>query len=539
MRLAQLTRDEEWASIAASQLATIEDTLDHCLDDVIDGAAGAILGLRRIESMAGLPGLSALTARLGEHLERTACRALEGWSWRGGSGLGFRNLTGYAHGASGIAHAFLELFALTGEARWRFAASRAMSYERHHEIAQSGDWPDHRSSEMMYAIGGSAPAPLRDRLRSGEFVPPAPPTVPRVARLWCHGAPGIALTRIRAVFLGVDETETRSELFRALGVSREALSLQSLDSHCLCHGLFGVLETLFIARECLGIGDGGVIDSTVERALSKFGGGDARWLSGAVGGQYDPSLLLGEAGVGHAMLRLAGCHVPSVLCISSWDSPPACSGAGDESHRYAELKVHLPRALCATQLLPPSEYQRAIEAYLSSSASIEATVTAIRNTIESTNANAEVMLRDALSVDAALLDANADFTDFIGQYCHEVARYTFDEVDVDAARVVLAPHACVVSSRWAWSEQSDDQSPPLADEFFLLHRSLDTVRLQPVTELQAAIFMEMTNPARLKDIEVAILGSIDAEPSVLADIPDYIRQTVQQAVASGAADLVM
>src|SRR5205085_438597 len=64
-----------------------------------------------------------------------------GWDWPYPS---CGPLTGYSHGAAGIAWALLELAARAGADRFRPAALGAIAYERSLFSAEAGNWPDLR-----------------------------------------------------------------------------------------------------------------------------------------------------------------------------------------------------------------------------------------------------------------------------------------------------------------------------------------------------------------------------------------------------------
>ena len=152
----------------------------------------------------------------------------EGWSWKtidipGQAGL--RNLTGFSHGTAGIGWALLELSSATGEARFRSAAEEAFRYERTHYSPEQENWPDFR--DFLRAPGGSGPV---------------------FGTAWCHGAPGIALSRLRAWGLTASP-QSREEAEAAVRTTTRAV--QSPDAvrggFSLCHGCAGNADVLLEA----------------------------------------------------------------------------------------------------------------------------------------------------------------------------------------------------------------------------------------------------------------------------------------------------
>jgi lantibiotic modifying enzyme len=123
---------------------------------------------------------------------------------------------------------------------------------------------------------------------------------------WCHGAGGIALARVELAEL-LDSDLLRKERDIALEtVVRYGFGLNS----SLCHGDLGNLEPLLLAGEpwhTVG----------VRRAVAVLDALDAHgWAGGLPHGERSPSLLVGLAGIGHGLLRLAAPQdVPAVLAL--------------------------------------------------------------------------------------------------------------------------------------------------------------------------------------------------------------------------------
>src|SRR5579864_6071112 len=97
-----------------------ESEPDRSMLDVIDGSAGAIAVLLDLHGRAPSPRLLDAAVRHGDSLLAEASRTAEGWSWKTIEAT--QNLTGFSHGASGIAWALLELHRVTREDRFRAAA---------------------------------------------------------------------------------------------------------------------------------------------------------------------------------------------------------------------------------------------------------------------------------------------------------------------------------------------------------------------------------------------------------------------------------
>jgi class II lanthipeptide synthase len=206
-----------------------------------------------------------------------------------------RNLTGFGHGAAGIGYALLELFHATGDAKYRGAAEAAFTYERHWYDPRQQNWPDLREE----------PGQPRSSRKAFPF-----------AHAWCHGAPGIALSRLRAYEI-LKDNACKAEALVALETTRRAVEswLHSPNSnYSLCHGLAGNAEVLRYGSSVLGPAASGMCKAALAvaaKGIESFGRGDHPWPCGTPAGE-NPSLMLGLAGIGHFYLRLA---IPSVRRI--------------------------------------------------------------------------------------------------------------------------------------------------------------------------------------------------------------------------------
>jgi type 2 lantibiotic biosynthesis protein LanM len=271
--------------ITASLLASIES--DHHLD-VVGGLAGFIMASAALDRVR--PGASARAA------VQAAARVLLARGRRSASGLSWtteiaasRPLTGMSHGASGMAVALATAGRLLGDDVLLRGAADALRYERSTFDADRRNWPDYR---------------ILDDRQPGE----AP-----VMLAWCHGAPGIGLARLATLGI-VPDVGIEADLSAAL----ETTARDGFGSNeSLCHGDLGNLELLIRARE---LGHEGGWARTLADQSARLAAKVARgqWECGIPGGVETPGLMMGLAGVGYGLLRVAAPdRIPSLLSLEA------------------------------------------------------------------------------------------------------------------------------------------------------------------------------------------------------------------------------
>jgi type 2 lantibiotic biosynthesis protein LanM len=266
--------------------------------DIVGGAAGCILALASAYRIAPSPQIVKIARLCGQRLAEEAITIGDGKAWRT-SVSSHSPLTGFSHGASGIALALCRLRDLTGEDAMLDLARGAVRYERTLFSRRTGNWPDLRASDdhsNHRADGKTSRRPA----------------------FWCHGASGIALSRI-GMLDHIDDPETLSEIATGCATTlREGFG----RNHSLCHGSMGNLELLSAAGRRLGT------DAWEEDLRGNFGALlrdiEARqWRSGHPKGVESVGLMTGLAGMGYGLLRLA-CpeQAPSLLLA---EPPPTAT----------------------------------------------------------------------------------------------------------------------------------------------------------------------------------------------------------------------
>jgi len=293
-RVAACTGESAFMDEARALLASLRpDALDSMGLDVIDGAAGAAPPMLLLAEHLGLPTLADCARHLGSRIVAAAERGDDGWSWRYRGRTESINLTGLSHGASGMGWALLELHRATGEAEFHRGAQEAFRYERKWFRAGEDNWPDFRDLE-----GDPSTAPC--------------------AMAWCHGAPGIGLTRLRAMALDGDALIRADALAAVRGVKRALTSRAPGDDRDAtpCHGLAGLCSFLLDAAHVLDDADARKVALAAAAAAARHHGRRPDdWPCGVQRGS-NPSLMIGLAGIAHFYLRIADPAVPGHLLVS-------------------------------------------------------------------------------------------------------------------------------------------------------------------------------------------------------------------------------
>ena len=276
----------EFMAEAEAILARLPVLIEH--DDrldIIGGAAGCIGGLIGFNRCTGSRGAVEAAIQCGDRLISTARSMEHGLGWI--TSDNDTPLTGFSHGAAGMAWALLEVAAVSGAERFRKAARDAMAYERSLFSTEAGNWPDLRAS--------------RESGRASDGEQPAFMTA------WCHGASGIGLARLQAL-RHLDDPEIRPEIDAAV---KTTLAEGFGATHCLCHGDLGNLELLMQADHAAATRIAARILDMIELR---------RWRCAVPLQVETPGLMLGLSGIGYGLLRVADpVRVPSVLML---EPPP-------------------------------------------------------------------------------------------------------------------------------------------------------------------------------------------------------------------------
>jgi hypothetical protein len=303
LRIADLLGSQEIRDRSLGLVSFLTDAiLPEHRSDLMSGRAGAIVALLSLSDIADRDISLDAAIKLGRQLVVSAESDERGVSWRTEKRTKHPNLTGFSHGAAGVGWALIELYDLVGEEDFRRTGERAFDYERSWFSKSQGNWPDLRHVPRR-SLRGKSRAPF--------------------CNYWCHGAPGVALSRIRAYqILGADVY--KNEALIALETTRQGIedTLEQRNADfSLCHGVSGnglvLLHALRSASLDFPAQCGEVVRAAARCGLWRYGDGQNLWPCGAGPGE-NPSLMLGLAGIGHFLLRVdsPGSSISPLLPLS-------------------------------------------------------------------------------------------------------------------------------------------------------------------------------------------------------------------------------
>ena len=249
----------------------------HSLD-IIGGVAGAAVALATLyqvtESPLVLRQATVAALRLLKHDLKTEPKMLSGFS----------------HGAAGIANALTAVAQASNNAAFSTAASRYLNYERTLYSPETQNWRD-----------------LRHDQTSGH----------KYSSSWCHGAPGIGLGRLRLAALHQPaEGNILSEIDTALETTAKHCP-RNVDN--LCCGNFGQLDLLLEAGQQLKRPDLTLLARKITAVLTQRAAQEGAFhlITKLPRGVFNPGLMQGISGIGYALLRTSEPEgIPSVLSLS-------------------------------------------------------------------------------------------------------------------------------------------------------------------------------------------------------------------------------
>ncbi|PWV48830.1 lanthionine synthetase-like protein [Chitinophaga sp. S165] len=259
-------------------------------DDLLSGHAGNLLAISYLYAHSGEMSLVNIIKDICDILINHARISDTGLKWDNEK-FAYDSLTGFSHGAAGIAYALLETGRYFKDETLCWLGEQALAYEMQYYDAEKNNWMDLRLNSL--------------RIPPGEIIDwDLLSFKPRMsdACSWAHGATGATLSRLHAYHI---TGNTRYAEQANLGIQRTLrdISAPSRNNYTLCSGYGGHILLLLKASDVLV--DASLYTKAVmyaQNALHFFRRhGTYNTYSAAT--HDDPALLSGLAGIGYLYLQ--------------------------------------------------------------------------------------------------------------------------------------------------------------------------------------------------------------------------------------------
>lgn len=277
LELPQLYEDAQTAAnLMTRELIAADDKFE-----IVWGSAGAILGLLALYQKTENSAVLERAITCGQHLLDYCHQA---YILKTATP---KPMTGFSHGAAGIAYSLLRLYAVTQDSAYLNAARNAIVYEDSFFNPTALNW-----QETSVVYESASPSAFWSS--------------------WCHGAPGIGLGRLGGVSIYQTE-QILTDIEVALRTTHKT-GLQDVDH--LCCGNLGRTEVFLVAGQKLNSPQWyqtarELAAMVVQRATPT---GKYQLFGGMPESVFSPCFFQGSAGIGYQLLRLAYPEaLPSVL----------------------------------------------------------------------------------------------------------------------------------------------------------------------------------------------------------------------------------
>ncbi|WP_068613671.1 type 2 lanthipeptide synthetase LanM family protein [Paenibacillus tuaregi] len=280
-KLADLYRDETSIDFINAHMDTLGQVLlKDEIHDVIGGAAGAMAVAL---SMYNTPNEKLKRASLKlamasrDQLMRSARQQEEMIFW---PSVGDKSYSGFSHGSAGIITYMHKLYTLCGDKEILADLGRALRFERSLFSAGDGNW---------------FVSDRRDKVSHG----------------WCHGAPGMLVSKLLLLKTGYSDSQLEQEIETAVHTT---MKYGIGNNPTYCHGDLGNLAALRFAGELTGnhqlLNQSNMAyQELFDQVLSK------EWNQKNMKSGWSLSLMIGITGFGYSMLRQ---YAPDVVPEFLW-----------------------------------------------------------------------------------------------------------------------------------------------------------------------------------------------------------------------------
>lgn len=266
--LYEITGQEKWIKNAQKHFEIVAKLLPKDENmDYLSGNAGAIVAAMKLYQLTGEIEYCTAAIETEKDLWKKGQRMEVGYGWK------LKNLkyplSGLSHGNSGFLMAYVELYKMTYDQEYLKKIKLLLSYE---DILYSEDlknWIDLRDPDGRKTMCG-----------------------------WCHGAPGILLSRMSIMDILPDDKQIKKDILRAVST---LFHNEREKKICLCHGMTG---NLLIMKKYLEKNPDDDLRQKYERQFSNLKEQLQDMRSLMVTETLNPAFMNGITGVGMALMLL-------------------------------------------------------------------------------------------------------------------------------------------------------------------------------------------------------------------------------------------
>ena len=251
-----------------------------------------------------------------------------------------QGLTGFSHGASGIGFVFFQIYKLTNIEAFKEIAYLSFEYEDSAFIEEKKNWRDFR--HYPYTEPARKIFIQEAISENASFFTPV-----KTMNAWCHGAPGILLSRIETQF----KEEFTREVFNSV-----LPSIHEPDNHSICHSRIGNALCFMHVAEFLGID----IKDDIQKICSElidFYKKEGIFLDGYNNGKKNHNLFMGTLGTLYFLLK-AQAYINGIA-IGSSIVFPKLENTGNNNHALERLKKY--DATNAVKIILSNKYKKTFE----------------------------------------------------------------------------------------------------------------------------------------------------------------------------------
>ncbi|MBS7530593.1 type 2 lantipeptide synthetase LanM family protein [Hazenella sp. IB182353] len=275
--LADIWNSDEILQEIAKTLPILIEHIDmDQVYDVIGGVAGTLIVLLRIYKQTNNPLALEGATQCAEHLLKNVQSFQQGVAWK--TAFDQSPYTGFSHGTAGVIVALAQLHKIRPDHRFLETIKKALQFERSYFDEKQRNW--------------------------------LTPTKDHAPVAWCHGAPGVLLSRVMLKEAGYQDDLLEQEIEIALDTTlRKGFG----NNYSLCHGDFGQLDIIQYAAEVLEKQDLKEIAESVKQQIF-INMRETGWDRGISRGVESVGLMTGLSGFGMSLLKYyEPSLVPSIL----------------------------------------------------------------------------------------------------------------------------------------------------------------------------------------------------------------------------------